>query len=144
MRVDWAIPCRHVEVHDNLATIVGAGIDHIWLPSVPAPVQVSLAIRLVFVPDELDPAVPHNLRVAAISPDRQTLAEVDGALNVAVPPGVADDWLRGLHVPMVIQFMAESEGRYSLEITVDGHTMGVPMNIGVRPPPTPAAPGPEE
>jgi hypothetical protein len=29
LNIDWVIPCRYVEVHDNLGTIVGASIDTI-------------------------------------------------------------------------------------------------------------------
>ncbi|MGO9898836.1 MAG: DUF6941 family protein [Solirubrobacteraceae bacterium] len=137
MRVDWAIPCRYAEVHDNLATIIGGGIDHMWMPALPAPVQVILAIRLIFLPDEIDSGAVHKLRVAAIAPGGETLSQVEGDLNVAGPTAPAGDWLQGLHIPMAIQFMAEAEGQYSLEITVDGHTMGVFMNVALGPPPQP-------
>ena len=30
MNVDWVIPCRYVEVHDNLGSMIGAGIDTFW------------------------------------------------------------------------------------------------------------------
>jgi hypothetical protein len=148
VRVDWAIPCRYAEVHDNLATIVGGGIDHTLVPVLPAPVQVVLAIRLVFLPDEDELTSAHKLRVAALSPEGETLAQVEGDINLAggAPPP-AGDWLQALHVPMAIQFMAQTEGRYTLEITVDGHTLGIPMTVvtGLPPgagPPTP--PGPAE
>ena len=45
MNVDWVIPCRYVEVHDNLGTIVGAGIDTYWIPELPTTMQVVLAIQ---------------------------------------------------------------------------------------------------
>ena len=36
MNVDWVIPCRYVEVHDNLGSMIGAGIDTFWVPELPA------------------------------------------------------------------------------------------------------------
>jgi hypothetical protein len=87
--------------------------------------------------------VPHTLKVAALSPDKEKLAEVEGDINLSGPV-VPTDWLQGMQVPMAIQFMAGTEGRYDLEITVDGHTIGVPMNVAVGPPPTPPAPPPAE
>ena len=33
MNIDWVIPARHTEIHDNLATIVGGGIDRQAVPS---------------------------------------------------------------------------------------------------------------
>ena len=44
MNIDWVIPCRFVEVHDNLATIIGAGIDTVWVPGVPHPVHSATRI----------------------------------------------------------------------------------------------------
>jgi hypothetical protein len=134
LRVDWAIPCRYAEVHDNLATIVGGGIDHLWLPALPSPVQVILAIRLVFLPDELDSDDPHRLRVSALDPQGQKLSEVEGDLNVAGPVA-SGEWLQGLHIPMAIQFMAEEPGTHQLEITVDGQTVAVPINVALGLPP---------
>ena len=46
MNVDWVIPCRYVEVHDNLGTLVGAGIDTFWVPELRPP-----AARLRDPPD---------------------------------------------------------------------------------------------
>jgi hypothetical protein len=85
-------------------------------------VQVVLAIRLIFLPDHDEISVPHTLKVAALSPDKEKLAEVEGDINLSGPV-VPTDWLQGMQVPMAIQFMAGTEGRGDLEITVDGHTM---------------------
>lgn len=142
MRVDWAIPCRYAEVHDNLATIIGAGIDHTLVPALPAPVQVVLAIRLVFLPSEDELGAAHKLRVAALSPDGDKVAEVEGDLNLG-GEAVETDWLHGLMTPMAIQFMAETEGLYNLEVDVDGHTIRVPMNVATAPSAPPAEPGAE-
>jgi hypothetical protein len=46
MNIAWVIPCRFVEIHDNLSTIIGGGIDTVLASSLPTEVQLMLAIRL--------------------------------------------------------------------------------------------------
>lgn len=138
MRVDWAIPCRYAEVHDNLATVIGAGITHLWPTELPATIGLMLAIRLIFLPDEVDPQAMHKLRVAAMAPGGGMLQQVEGDLNIGRPSVAPDEnEFQGVHVPMALQFQAEVEGTYMLEITVDGHTTGVPLHVAPGPPPAP-------
>jgi hypothetical protein len=140
VRVDWATPCRYAEVHDNLATIVGGGIDHLWPPSLPAPIGVFMAIRLIFLPEEVAGQGQFQLRVAAMAPDGSLLNQVEGQINIGGPRVVPDPTeFQGLHVPMAVQFMAQTEGRYQLDITVDGHTYSVGLHVAAGPPPAPAS-----
>jgi hypothetical protein len=73
-------PCRYIEIHDGLGTLIGAGLDTFWLPEVPAPapIQVPMAIRLSALPDELQPEVEHTGRNIITGPDGSTLSEVGG------------------------------------------------------------------
>lgn len=97
-----------------------------------------LAIRLVFLPDEADPSASHKLKIAANAPGGGVLNQVEGDLNFGGPaPPPAEDELQGVHVPMAIQFLAATEGTYMLEVTVDGHTTGVPIHVAQGPPPAP-------
>lgn len=61
MNIEWVIPCRFVEVHDNLGTIVGAGIDTFWVQELPSRIQLMLAIRLLGMIEELDPDINHSV-----------------------------------------------------------------------------------
>lgn len=142
MRVDWAIPCRYAEVHDNLFTIIGGGIDHMWVLALPSPITVVLAARLIFLPDEATTEQAHKFRVAALAPGGNTLNAVEGELNIGSPTGAQPDEneFQGAHVPIAIQFPAEIEGRYQLEVTVDGaSTVSVPLHIVRAPAPEPPA-----
>jgi hypothetical protein len=138
LRVDWAIPCRYAEVNDNLATIVGAGIDHMFVPALPAPVQVVLAVRLVSPPDEVAGGDEHPLGWAVLDDQRNTIAELGGMFAPAIE-GAPADWLVGLHLPIVVIFPVEVEGTYTIELTVDDHTYSVPMHVHAGSPQPPAA-----
>ena len=74
MNVDWVIPCRYVEVHDNLGTLVGAGIDTFWVPELPAPLQLVCAIRLTATADELGSDHQHHSRTVVTGPDGEVVA----------------------------------------------------------------------
>lgn len=134
MRIDWAIPCRYAEVNGNLATIVGAGIDHTYAPTFPAPVRVVMAVRIVALPDEFGGDPPPTLRCVARDEEGTELANVGGALTVERPEGVRPDWLVGLHVPLLVQFLAPAEGTYTIEVSIAASTYPVPMHVVSTPP----------
>ena len=120
MNIDWIIPCRFVEVHDNLGTIVGAGIDTLFVPEFPAPVQVAIAIRIQALPEELTPDVQHTVRNVVRGPDGEPLSEVGGEVAFAGSQEVErPDWLQGVILATVIAFEAAEEGTYAFEHTMD-------------------------
>src|SRR6185437_6497287 len=82
LNIDWIIPCRFVEVHDNLGTIVGAGVDTFWLPEMPGAVQLMLAIRLVGLPDEFTPDQRRRTATRIKGPDGETLSESIGEFAI--------------------------------------------------------------
>lgn len=140
MRVDWAIPCRLVEVHDGLATIVGGGIDQYVLPAVPGQMLVNIALRLVGLLDQAQ----HQLRIRILDP---VMAEAAQALDTTFtmnPPGPnhPPGWEGHVVLPMVLRFEALVEGTYTVDIVVDGHSHTVPLMVQTPaqtagPPPSP-------
>lgn len=142
MNIDWVIPCRFVEVHDNLGTIVGAGIDTFWLPELPAPVQVAVAVRLSALPEELASGVKHSVRNIITGPNGDEISEVTGEFEVDGGERIErPDWLQGVIVSTLIQFQAEVAGTYTFEHVVDQSSKSVPLHIvhglppGAVPPP---------
>jgi hypothetical protein len=136
VNVDWVIPCRFIEVHDNLGTLIGAGIDTFWLPALPATIQVAMAIRLSALPDELRPDVEHVGRNIIRNPDGSTLSEVGGTFKIGVSQVQArPDWLQGVMMHTVIGFEAIDEGTYTFEHIVDESAFSVPLHIVHGPPP---------
>jgi hypothetical protein len=135
LRIDWAIPCRYAEVNDNLATIVGAGIDNIYAPTLPAPVRVVIATRFVAPLDELGEDNQHAVSCVARDAALNEVGEVSGTLAVPVPEGAREEWLLGIHMPLAVQFEAAVEGTYTLEIKVDEDAQQLPLHVGNVPPP---------
>jgi hypothetical protein len=134
--VDWIIPCRYVEIHDNLATMVGAGIDTLWPPELPATVQVTAAVRITGLPDELEAGLPHTARTLVRGPDGELVAESGGEFAIqgeGMPE--ARDWLQGFMVNVAVGFEAAVEGTYTIEHIVDASSASVPMHVRQGPAP---------
>jgi hypothetical protein len=134
LNIDWVIPCRYLEVHDNLGTIIGAGIDTLWLPDLPAPVQVMMAVRLLAMADELTEEHAHSAKNVVRDPAGEIVTEVSGELRVS-GQGAREEWLTGLVLPTVVQWEATEEGAYTIEHVVDDASSSVPIHIVVGAPP---------
>lgn len=134
MNIDWVIPCRYAEVHDNLGTIVGAGIDTWWVPQLPAVIQVAVAVRLLAMADELGEDHEHTVRNIISGPSGQVLSDL-GSSFAAAGPEVRTEWLNGLMLMTMIQFEAAEEGTYTFEHVVDESSKSIPLHIALGPPP---------
>jgi hypothetical protein len=128
VNIDWAIPCRYVEVHDNLGTIVGAGIDTYWIPELPQPIQVVLAVRLLAMTEELDPDQEHTATNRVLDPRGAQMSEVGGPFSVG-GESARPDWLTGIMVSTVVQFEASEEGTYTIELVVDDALTSLPIHV---------------
>jgi hypothetical protein len=138
VNVDWVIPCRFAEVHDNLATIVGAGIDTWWLGEFPAPVQVVMAVRLLATADELGPDHQHQLGNVVRDPSGEPISELTSAFQAATADQVSQarpDWLNGIAMVFAVQFEATEPGTYTFDFTIDGASKSVPLHVAQGPPP---------
>jgi hypothetical protein len=132
LNIDWIIPCRYGEVHANLATLVGAGIDTFLFPEFPAQVQVGLAVRLLATADELGPEVTHTVRSVIRDPDGVVLSDVEEEFSVGTHEEAAvarTEWLNGIALTTMIAFEAAQPGSYSYEHIVDGATKSVPLHV---------------
>jgi hypothetical protein len=129
LQIDWIIPCRYVEVHDNLGTIVGAGIDTVWAPNLPAAIQMTVAVRLLALADELGPPDhQHTARNLITGPDGATVGDVSVQFGIGTE-NPREDWLNGFILPAIVQFEAQVEGTYTLEHQVDAASSSVPIHI---------------
>jgi hypothetical protein len=130
MIVDWIIPCRYVEIHENLATMIGAGIDTLTPPELPAGVQVTTAVRITGLPAELEAGLKHTTRTVVRGPDGEIVSEVDGEFEVEGhgPPEV-HDWLQGFVVSLAVAFDATEPGTYKIEHFVDASSAVVAMHV---------------
>jgi uncharacterized protein DUF6941 len=129
VNLDWVIPCRYVEVHDNLGTIIGAGIDTYWLPELPATIAVVLAVRLLAMADELPEDVRHHAVNRVRGPHGELLSEVGGEFNMGGVEAAQPEWLAGFIVPSLVQIEVTEEGTYTIEHEVDGSSKSLPIHV---------------
>jgi hypothetical protein len=134
MNIDWVIPCRYVEVHDNLGTIIGAGIDTFWCMELPTTIQVVLAVRLLALDDELDEEVAHQALNRVRDPNGELVSEVGGEFRIG-GDAIHKDWLQGIMVSSLVQIEVTEEGTYMIEHEVDGTSKSLPIHIVLGPPP---------
>jgi hypothetical protein len=128
VNIAWMIPCRYVEVHDNLATIVGAGIDTMTVAAVPTPVQFMLAVRITGLPEEFDPAVQRAFANRVRDPHGEVIGEVRGEIGIGAESARAD-WLAGASLPMAIGFEVSEVGTYTIEFEYAGAEAQIPMHV---------------
>jgi hypothetical protein len=128
MNIDWAIPCRFVEVHDNLGTIIGAGIDTVAVAELPTPIQILLAVRLVGLNEEFTADQQHQATNRVRDPTDEVISEVRGEFVIGAESSRAD-WLAGVIVPVGVQFPAAEEGTYTIELTMDDASTSLPLHV---------------
>jgi hypothetical protein len=134
MRVDWAIPCRYVEVQPpGGATIVGAGADVVPVPEVPVAVQMLFAVRYVGAPDELDGQTTHPVATRVFDSRGEQMGEETGDATVEIEGIIVPDYVAELIVPSSVVIDAREFGTYSVEFAIDGHSRRVPIHIVERP-----------
>lgn len=132
MNIDWVIPARHAEIHDNLATIVGGGIDRQAVPELPAMVAVMLAVRLTATSEEIGPDHQHSWRNIVKNPAGETIAEGGGEFAIGAE-NPQTDWLNNFLISAAIQFQAEEEGTYTIELIVDDKSSALPVHVVLEP-----------
>jgi hypothetical protein len=128
VNIDWVIPCRYIEVHDNLGTIVGAGIDTFWVPTLPATLQVILAVRLLAVAEELGAGEQHSSTNRVRDPRGDVLSEVNGEFTIDTE-AARPEWLAGFIVGTVVQFEVAEEGTYTIEHAVGDASASLPIHV---------------
>jgi hypothetical protein len=132
MNIDWVIPARHAEIHDNLATIVGGGIDRQAVAELPAVVGLMLAIRLTATSEEIGPDQMHSWRNIVKNPAGEAIAEGGGEFAIGAE-NPRTDWLNNFLISAAIQFEAEDEGTYTIELIVDEAISALPIHVVYEP-----------
>jgi hypothetical protein len=140
LNIDWVIPCRYVEVHDNLGTIIGAGIDTIWVEQLPAPIAVVIAVRLLAMAEELDGSDAHTATNRVRDLHGELVSELSFPFGFGGGESAKTEWLTGIMVSSLVQFEATEEGTYTIEHEVDGSAKAFPLHIILGSPPGAEAP----
>lgn len=130
MRIDCALLCDAATVREGLLHILGGGVTQIGRPEYPAPVGLTLALRVAVHPTETDSA--HRLEAQLVDFDGGHVIDIE----VEFAPGANQDQAGfgdeiGVNIPLAFppQAVLESPGRYSVEILIDGiHQVSIPFS----------------
>lgn len=114
MKIESVIPCRYVEVRDNVATIVGAGADRLTVADEPREVALMIAIRISALPEEfgMDRVYPVENHVR--DPRGAVIQEEVGSFSAAMRGGRGGPWLQGVWIALEASFPAATEGTYTI------------------------------
>jgi hypothetical protein len=118
--VAWALACRFAEVTpDGTATLVGAGLDSVWVPEVPADVGIFLMMRIAGASYEFQEA--HTIAVKLIDPEREEQEVLTAGFGPVdeLPPQYHPALDPGILIPAGIGWHAEHFGLYTLDVLVD-------------------------
>ena len=104
---------------DGTATIVGAGIDSLWVTEVPADVGIFLMMRISGAAYEFEES--HTIAVKLVDPESGEHAILTAALNATteLPPLLHAGLDPGVLLPAAIAWQAEHFGLHTIEIFVD-------------------------
>jgi hypothetical protein len=133
VNIDWVIPCRYVEVHENLATMVGAGVD-IWrLIELPQTLQVQVAVRLLATSMELEERIEHPLRSVILDPSGAIIEELESQLEVGGDGVGHPEYLSDVIMAIAMRFEVTEPGTWHFELSVDDSAYRVPMHVEYHP-----------
>ena len=128
MRVDCALLCDAATVREGLLHILGGGVTRATRASFPAPLGLTLAVRILVHPTEADRS--HQLQIRLQGEDGQRVAELTAEFSV----NEAGELAPGEHVSIPIPLnlppavMLPGPGGYSFELLIDGiHQTSVPF-----------------
>ena len=139
MRLDWGMLCDAATTRDNLAFILGAGIDTLQsAPLVPGqttvpgqlgqPVQMAVALRFLLARGEL--GRPHNFEVKTSGVDGAEIGKIAGNFFAPPNPLLEAGWDQPIVVTLAHQMAPLQFGSYSIDIFADGtHIKSLPFRI---------------
>lgn len=139
MHIDWAVTCRYAESDGSVGTIVGAGIDVLRVPALPADLSVMVAVRLA-VPFEAfeDGARELEATCRVLDPESQpALGLLDEpfqplSFSVAMPAGVRQlvpGWLLNPLLAFGVRWRATAVGTYTIAIATDEDESLNPVHV---------------
>jgi hypothetical protein len=130
MRIGWAIPCKYLEVHDGLGTLIGAGANHYAVAEFPTTLSVWIAVQVHGHRSEVD--ADHSLVIQPLGPDMESCApglELGFRFPAERAPNEPDGWEVGALIPTLITFEAEDPGTYTLQLNLDDKTTTIPLFV---------------
>jgi len=143
VKIDCALLCDSATVREGLLHVLGGGITRAGRPTWPAPLGLTLALRILVHPTEADRE--HKLVVRLQGEDGLEVArvDIDFGVNDTGTLEAGEQASLPLPIPMPPQVMLPGVGRYSFELLIDGiHQASVPFTAhDVELPPQPQPEG---
>jgi hypothetical protein len=134
MKIEWVIPCRYVEVRDNIATIVGAGGDRFVVSEEPREIEIMFAIRISALVEELGPDRVYLVENHVRDPSGAVIQEEVGSFSATARGEIAtNNWLQGVWVPVEAKFPTETEGTYTITHKFGASEHLLPLHVAHSP-----------
>jgi hypothetical protein len=130
VKIDWAIPARHLEaLADGSFLVLGIGADIVGALEFPTQTIVSLIVSLSCDPTEARAGVDHELAVTIRGVDLEELETLQVALQVGRGDNTPEGWRVRLILPAAMRFEAAQPGTYSIELRTDDDHKSVPILV---------------
>lgn len=117
MRLDWAMLADAAEVRENLAFVLGGGIDTINTVKLPAVLSVAVLVRVLL--DESEADKPHDVEIRISDENGQQLTLVSGQFTTSVSDAPVGWDIPAMFTLTFAGLQLEHVGRYSIEIIAD-------------------------
>jgi hypothetical protein len=134
MRIDTCLLCDAATVREGLLNILGGGITHAVRQEYPAPLGMSLAMRIMVHSTEI--TGPHRIEVMLNDEDGQRVTNFHVDVGVPdeteIPPGLEPEIMFAWDFPG--RPMLPHPGKYSFEVLIDRtHHLSVPFSAALPP-----------
>ena len=134
MKVDTALLSDAVSIREGLLHILGGGVTRIWAERFPAPINATLALRVLIPPEEA--RSPGALQLAIVGPDGEEIGSFNLDFGVGTPE--AEVPTSDIPVPLAIplsQVQLPGPGHYEIEVRSAGAlARAIPLEAANRPP----------
>jgi hypothetical protein len=140
VEITIAVLCEAATVRDGVLQILGAGLNRIPMPTYPAPLPTTLALRFELDLDE--GATQHSLLVQIVSAsDDAVIGSVAGTIGPIAQEAVTEPELpvQAVTAVQLSKIEIQAEGRYDTVISVDNKELRR-VRFAVRPTALPGTP----
>jgi hypothetical protein len=119
MKVDWAILSNGAELRENLAYVLGGGIDTVNTPQVPTAFMGAVLLRFLVHRSEAGRAHKATLRI--VEQDGREIARLEAQFGVnAMTPDFPVEWeIPAMFAINLHGLQLQREGEYAIEILGD-------------------------
>ena len=120
MRIEWALACRHAEVHAAGVDVYGAGFDALRASHLPALTVLPVIARVAALEIECGPDVEHRLEGYLLDPGMSVLQSLELGLTMEAAPEHPAGYEVAIVLPLIVLFAARQDGIHGLELRLDG------------------------